>query len=123
MKDVKVNNPLTFGNISYSANNINQIVVEDKDGNKTKKGELLKNIKDNQHNIWDGFLNLNHKTFKNKHYQLILQEPIPVENAFKLSQKFYALDDMYKPLTLTGIAPKPQLMRTAVKYNVDIWNE
>ncbi|MEO9548429.1 MAG: hypothetical protein ABJE97_07935 [Maribacter dokdonensis] len=35
MKDVKVNNPLTFGNISYSANNINRIVVEDKDGNKT----------------------------------------------------------------------------------------
>ena len=42
---------------------------KDKDGNKTKKGELLKNIKDNQHDIWNGFLNLNHKTFKNKHYQ------------------------------------------------------
>jgi len=41
---------------------------KDKDGNKTKKGELLKNIKDNQHDIWNGFLNLNHKTFKNKHY-------------------------------------------------------
>jgi hypothetical protein len=42
---------------------------KDKDGNKTKKGELLKNIKDNQHDIWNGFLNLNHKTFNNKHYQ------------------------------------------------------
>jgi len=42
---------------------------KDKDGNKIKKGELLKNIKDNQHDIWNGFLNLNHKTFKNKHYR------------------------------------------------------
>ena len=42
---------------------------KDKDGNKIKKGELLKNIKDKQHDIWNGFLNLNHKTFKNKHYQ------------------------------------------------------
>jgi hypothetical protein len=42
---------------------------KDKDGNKTKKGELLKNIKDNQHDIWNGFLNLNHKTFNNKNYQ------------------------------------------------------
>jgi len=42
---------------------------KDKDGNKIKKGELLKNIKDNQHDIWNGFLNLNHKVFKNKHYQ------------------------------------------------------
>ena len=42
---------------------------KDKDGNKTKKGELLKNIKDNQDDIWNGFLNLNHKTFNNKHYQ------------------------------------------------------
>jgi len=31
MKDVTINNPLTFGNISYSANNINRIIVEDKD--------------------------------------------------------------------------------------------
>jgi hypothetical protein len=38
--------------------------------NKNKKGELLKNIKDNQHDIWNRFLNLNHKTFKNKHYQI-----------------------------------------------------
>ena len=42
---------------------------KDKDGNKIKKGELLKNIKDNQRDIWNGFLNLNHKVFKNKHYQ------------------------------------------------------
>ena len=35
MKDVTVNNPLTYGNISYSANNINRIDVVDKDGNKT----------------------------------------------------------------------------------------
>jgi hypothetical protein len=42
---------------------------KDKDGNKIKKGELFKNIKDNQHDIWNGFFNLNHKTFKNKHYQ------------------------------------------------------
>ena len=34
MKNVAVNNPLTFGNISYSANNISQIMVEDKDCNK-----------------------------------------------------------------------------------------
>jgi len=42
---------------------------KDKDGNKIKKGELLKNIKDNQHDIWNGFMILNHKVFKNKHYQ------------------------------------------------------
>jgi hypothetical protein len=42
---------------------------KDKDGNKIKKGELLKNIKDNQHDIWNGFMMLNHKVFKNKHYQ------------------------------------------------------
>lgn len=35
MKDVKVNNPLTFGDISYAANNINRIIVEDKNGNET----------------------------------------------------------------------------------------
>lgn len=46
---------------------------KDKDGNKIKKGELLKNIKYNQHDIWNGFLNLNHKTFKNKHYQFHYQ--------------------------------------------------
>jgi len=35
----------------------------------SKKGELLKKIKENQHDIWNSFLNLNHKIFKNKHYQ------------------------------------------------------
>ncbi len=40
----------------------------DKEGNKIKKGELLKNIKDNQHDVWNSFLDLNHKIFKNKHY-------------------------------------------------------
>jgi hypothetical protein len=35
MKEVTVNNPLTFGEISYAANNISRIIVEDKDGNKT----------------------------------------------------------------------------------------
>ena len=34
-----------------------------------KKGELLKKIKENQHDIWNSFLNLNHKIFKNTHYQ------------------------------------------------------
>jgi hypothetical protein len=46
---------------------------KDKDGNKIKKGELLKNIKDNQYDIWNAFLNLNHKVFKNKHYQFHYQ--------------------------------------------------
>ena len=41
----------------------------DKDGNKNKKGNLLSNIKDNQHDIWNSFLNLNHKVFRNQHYQ------------------------------------------------------
>jgi len=35
----------------------------------SKKGELLKKIKENQHDIWNNFLNLNHKIFKNTHYQ------------------------------------------------------
>ena len=35
----------------------------------SKKGELLKKIKENQHDIWNSFLNLNHKIFKNTHYQ------------------------------------------------------
>jgi hypothetical protein len=34
----------------------------------SKKGELLKKIKENQHDIWNNFLNLNHKIFKNTHY-------------------------------------------------------
>jgi hypothetical protein len=41
----------------------------DKDGNKNKKGNLLSNIKENQHDIWNSFLNLNHKVFRNQHYQ------------------------------------------------------
>ena len=34
-----------------------------------KKGELHKNLKENQHNIWNAFLNLNHTIFRNQHYQ------------------------------------------------------
>jgi hypothetical protein len=34
-----------------------------------KKGELHKNLKENQHDIWNAFLNLNHKIFRNQHYQ------------------------------------------------------
>jgi hypothetical protein len=46
---------------------------KDKNGNKTKKGELLKNIKENQVDIWSSFLNLKHKIFRNKHYQFSYQ--------------------------------------------------
>ena len=42
---------------------------KDKDGNKTKKGELLSNVKDNQNEIWCNFLDMKNKIFKNKHYQ------------------------------------------------------
>ena len=42
---------------------------KDKEGNKVKKGDLLSNIKNNQFDIWNGVLNLNHKIFKNTHYQ------------------------------------------------------
>ena len=42
---------------------------KDKDGNKMKKGVLLSNLKENQTDIWNSFLNLNHKIFRNKHYQ------------------------------------------------------
>ena len=42
---------------------------KNKDGTKSKKGELLKHIKDNQCDIWSSFINLNNKIFKNKHYQ------------------------------------------------------
>ena len=42
---------------------------KDKDGNKTKKGELLSNVKDNQNEIWINFLDIKNKIFKNKHYQ------------------------------------------------------
>ena len=34
MKEVEVNNPLFLGNIKYSSNNINRLIVLDKDGNK-----------------------------------------------------------------------------------------
>ena len=34
-----------------------------------KKGELLKNVKENQYDVWNNLLNLQHKTFKSKHYQ------------------------------------------------------
>ena len=42
---------------------------KDKEGNKIKKGELLSNVKDNQNELWSNLLNLNHRIFKNKHYQ------------------------------------------------------
>jgi hypothetical protein len=42
---------------------------KDKDGNKYKKSVLLKNLKDNQHDIWNNFINLQNKIFKNIHYQ------------------------------------------------------
>jgi hypothetical protein len=34
-----------------------------------KKGELLKNMKENQYDVWNNLLNLQHKTFKSKYYQ------------------------------------------------------
>jgi|TARA_R110001583_G_scaffold25515_1_gene92176 hypothetical protein len=34
MKDVEINNPLFFSNIKYSSNNIDKLIVLDKDGNK-----------------------------------------------------------------------------------------
>jgi hypothetical protein len=34
-----------------------------------KKGELLKNVKENQYDVWNNLLNLQHNTFKSKHYQ------------------------------------------------------
>ena len=33
------------------------------------KSELFKAIKENQHDVWNNLLNLQHKTFKRKHYQ------------------------------------------------------
>jgi hypothetical protein len=39
----------------------------------TKKGELHKNLKENQYDIWNAFLNLKHNIFKNKHYQFHYQ--------------------------------------------------
>jgi len=45
----------------------------DKEGNKIKKGELLKSIKDNQYDIWNAFLDMKNKIFKNKYYQFYYQ--------------------------------------------------
>ena len=42
---------------------------KDKDGNKTKKGELLSNVKENQNEIWCNFLDMKNKIFKNKYCQ------------------------------------------------------
>src|SRR6056300_1301828 len=39
----------------------------------TKKGEMHKNIKVYQHDVWNNLLNLQHKTFKSKHYQFHYQ--------------------------------------------------
>ena len=44
-----------------------------KDGKKSKKGELLKNIKENQRDIWSSFIDLKNKIFRNKHYQFSYQ--------------------------------------------------
>lgn len=38
-----------------------------------KKSDLLKKIKDNQFDIWNSFLNLQHKTFRNKNYHFNYQ--------------------------------------------------
>ena len=46
---------------------------KNKDGTKSKKGELLKHIKDNKVDIWSYFINLDNKIFKNKHYQFSYQ--------------------------------------------------
>jgi hypothetical protein len=37
------------------------------------KSELFKAIKENQHDVWNNLLNLQHKTFKSKHYQFHYQ--------------------------------------------------
>jgi len=46
---------------------------KDKDGKKSKKGELLSNVKDNQMDIWNNLLDMKNKIFKNKHYQFHYQ--------------------------------------------------
>jgi len=38
-----------------------------------KKGELLKNVKENQYDVWNNLLDLQHKTFKSKYYQFHYQ--------------------------------------------------
>ena len=45
----------------------------DKEGNKTKTGELLSHIKENQTEVWSQFVDTKHKIFKNKHYQFHYQ--------------------------------------------------
>ena len=42
---------------------------KDKEGNKTKKGELLSSVKENQNEVWGNFLNMKNIIFKNTHYQ------------------------------------------------------
>ena len=42
---------------------------KDKEGNKTKKGELLSSVKENQNEVWGNFLDMKNIIFKNKHYQ------------------------------------------------------
>ena len=44
-----------------------------KKGEKIKKGELLKSVKENQYEVWNNLLNLQHKVFRNKHYQFNYQ--------------------------------------------------
>ena len=46
---------------------------EDNHGNKIKKGELLKAIKENQHDIWCNIFNMKNKIFKNKNYHFHYQ--------------------------------------------------
>jgi hypothetical protein len=46
---------------------------KDKNGKKTKKGELLKHIKENQRDVWTSFIDLNNKIFRNTHYQFSYQ--------------------------------------------------
>ena len=53
-----------------TASLINLFLPEkDKEGNKTKKGELLSSVKENQNEVWGNFLDIKNKIFKNKHYQ------------------------------------------------------
>ena len=41
---------------------------KDKSGNKIKKSDLFKNVKQFQHDVWSSMLNLQHKIFRNKHF-------------------------------------------------------
>jgi hypothetical protein len=42
---------------------------KNKEGKKVKKGDLLSKVKDNQNEVWNNFLDLRNRIFKNKHYQ------------------------------------------------------